>query len=203
MATALTKLIRLPRKASAGPPIGDTAIIAACGVGDRAALGELFDRYHLDVYRFAARLTGADDDELDDIVQLTFLEVLRSAKRFRGAAQVRTWLLGITYNVVRRERRTHGRRRANLRAYSDAAQVHAAGPAQPDDVASGRADLRILERAIAALPAHLRAVYVVCEIEQTGGVEAAELLNLRQGTLYRRLHEARKTVRAALREEDV
>ena len=83
-----------------GDRISDAALVAACAIGDSAALGVLFDRHHRGVYAFLSRLAGTDQRDLDDLVQATFLEALRSAKRYRGDAPVHRWLFGIAANIV-------------------------------------------------------------------------------------------------------
>ena len=169
----------------------DEALVAACGKGDRAALGALFDRHHRCVYRFLARFAGTDDRDLDDLVQATFVEVLRSAARFGGRSAVRTWLLGIAHNVVRHHVRSEVRRRKALEAVAEAP----ADPgATPDAEAERRQQLARLAKALAELSEPLRVVFVMCDLEQVPGVEAARVLGLRPGTVWRRLHDARKAL---------
>ena len=55
-----------------------------------------------------------------------------------------------------------------------------------------------MQSVLASLPHDLRVVFVMCELEEVSGAEAARVLNLRQGTLYRRLHDARRKLRYAL-----
>ena len=87
------KLLALRRVAGDPAEMSDVALLAACAVGDSAALGALFDRHRSAVQRFLARL--ADQRDTDDLVQETFLQVNRSADRFRGRSSVKTWILGI------------------------------------------------------------------------------------------------------------
>src|SRR5262245_30031965 len=68
-------------------PVSDTSdetLLAACATGDSAALGTLFDRHHEAVYRLISRLLQRDPDEIDDLVQTTFLAAWRSAARYHG-----------------------------------------------------------------------------------------------------------------------
>jgi hypothetical protein len=54
MSTA--RVVRLHRTGNTGPVnLGDEALVAACGVGDPAALGALYDRHHEAVARFVGR----------------------------------------------------------------------------------------------------------------------------------------------------
>ena len=57
-----------------------------------------------------------------------------------------------------------------------------------------------LEDQLGRLPEDLRVAFVMCDVEGVAGVEAARVLGLREGTLWRRLHFARKALRAALEE---
>jgi DNA-directed RNA polymerase specialized sigma24 family protein len=60
--------------------------------------------------------------------------------------------------------------------------------------------LRRIERVLEALPHDLRVAFVLCDLEGISGVDAARTLGVRPGTVWRRLHEARKELRARLEE---
>ena len=55
-----------------------------------------------------------------------------------------------------------------------------------------------LRDALGELSHDLRAAYVLCDLEDVPGVEAARVLGVRAGTLWRRLHEARRALRDAI-----
>lgn len=189
------KLLALHRIAGEPAAMSDVALLAACAVGDSAALGTLFDRHRSMVHRFLARLAGADQRNTDDLVQETFLQVHRSASQFGGRAGVRTWMLGIAVNVSRRHRRTEARRRA---ACADFGREPQRAARTPDHVARTRQFAIHLQNALAALAPDLREVFVMCDLEEVPGAEAATALGLREGTLWWRLSEARKALRKAL-----
>ena len=173
----------------------DEALLAACGVGDPAALGALFDRHHEAVYRLVSRLLRTEPAEIDDLVQTTFLEVWRSAKKYSGQGAVRSYLFGIAANTVRHHVRSAVRRRIALAEVPPPAAVRA-----PDDAAIRAQEVGRLAEALEGLPHDLRTAYVMCDLEDVPGVEAARVLGLRAGTLWRRLHEARRALRAAIDE---
>ena len=189
------KLLALRRVNGTTADLSDHALVAACAVGESAALGALFDRYHLDVYRFLRRLAGTDDRDLDDLVQATFLEISRSASRFGGTGAVKTWIFGIANNIARHHVRGEIRRKGLAARYAE--WPSGASPAL-DDVAAARQLLSRMGDALAALPHDLRAVFVLCDLEDVPGAEAARVLGLREGTLWRRLHNARKRLRQLL-----
>jgi RNA polymerase sigma-70 factor (ECF subfamily) len=192
----LVPLRRRDEQRAAVSDISDEALLAACGIGDTAALGALFDRHHEAVYRLLSRLLHSEPVEIDDLVQLTFLEVWRSAKKYSGRGAVRSYLFGIAANSVRHHIRGAARRRA---AHAD---VPAPAPAgTPDAVAMRAQQVHRLAEALDELPHDLRAVYVLCDLEDVPGVEAARVLGIRVGTLWRRLHEARRALRDAIDDE--
>jgi RNA polymerase sigma-70 factor (ECF subfamily) len=175
--------------------MSDEALLAACGAGDAPALGALFDRHQAAVYRFLSRLAGTDVASLDDLVQATFLEVRAAARRFGGRAAVRTWILGIAANVVRHTVRSETRRKGMLLA---CARLPQADVPTPDRVAERHELLERLAVAIRSLSHDLRVAFVLCDLEEIPGAEVARALGIREGTLWRRLHDARRTLRDAI-----
>ncbi len=177
--------------------LSDAALVAACGSGDTEALGALFDRRQGDVRRFLFRLAGTDARDIDDLVQMTFLEALRASPRFRGGSAVKTWLFGIATNIVRHHVRSDVRKKTFLVAL---AVQPAAAPIAADAAARQRQQLTELQAAVLQLPLDLRTVFVMCDVEGTAGVEAASSLGIPEGTVWRRLHDARRRLRAIIGE---
>lgn len=175
-------------------PVPDDALLAACVAGDHEALGELYDRHHRAVWRFLGRVLGPGTPEIDDLVQSTFEQVWRGAVRFDGRAQVKSWIIGIAYNLARRHMRSGARRRAAMRTLATEAPASSA----PEGRWQDRLLLEKLQVALQDLKPDLRATFVLCELEELSGTEVAAALNVRPGTVWRRLHEARKKLRAAL-----
>lgn len=190
-------MIPLRRPPTSDSELTDEALVAACATGDPAALGVLFDRHQQALLRFLHRMLPGDGASAEDLVQLTFLEVWRASARFRPIASVRTWLFAIASNVVRHRYRAESRRRDAMSRLSAVAELGA--PAhRPDDAVAHRQAVAQLGRALEALPHELREIFVLCEIEEVPGVEVARALRLREGTVWRRLHDARKRLRACL-----
>jgi RNA polymerase sigma-70 factor, ECF subfamily len=173
--------------------ITDETLLAACAIDDSAALGALFDRHHEAMYRLISRLLRSEPSEIDDLVQTTFLEAWRSASRYTGRGSVKSFLYGIAANTVRHHIRSARRRRDAIADWQPPTSVNA-----PDDVAVRSQQVGRLAAALDLLPHDLRVAYVLCDLEDVPGVEAARMLDVRAGTLWRRLHEARRALRAAI-----
>jgi RNA polymerase sigma-70 factor (ECF subfamily) len=188
-------LVPLRRTSGDTDELSDEALVAACAVGERAALGALFDRHNRAVFRFLSRIACAPPTDVDDLVQTTFLELWRSSARFSGSGSARSWIYGIAANLARRYVRGEVRRKAAMRGLADAPTT---GPRRPDQRAEQGQLVARLGAALAALPHDLRVAFVLCDVEGMSGVDAARTVGVRNGTMWRRLHDARKRLRAAL-----
>lgn len=180
-------------------PVSDEALIVACGLGDESALVQLFERHKNFVHRFLHRMLPGAPEHVEDLVQSTFLEVWRSAPRFKNKSAGRTFIIGIACNLAKMNRRGEARR---LRAIDRLSRAPSAGGPTPEDRAMTGERIARLEAAIASLSEKQRAVLVLCDLEGFTGAEAAESLGIRAGTVWRRLHDARKKLRHAMKEDN-
>lgn len=186
------QLIPIRRVEGVPGEMSDDALLTACAAGEAAALGALFDRHGERIGGFLRRVLRSAENDVADLLQATFLEAQRSARRFRGRSSVSTWLIGIAANIARHHARGEQRRakaQAKL-AVSPQAQVRT-----PGEEAERREMLERLPGAIDALPPDVRLTYVMCEIEDIPGRDAARALGVSEGTIWRRLHEARNALR--------
>lgn len=188
------KLLPFRRTQGTTEELSDRAIVSAVAAGDQAALGALFDRFHRDVHRFVARMAHSRAD-VEDLVQMTFLEAYRSAPRFRGGSAVKTWLFGIALNLVRHHVRGEMRRRTAATVLSSLPVAPAPLPGETLGMEQQR---RLVAAAVESLAPSLREAYVLYVIEEMPGKEAAEVLGIREASLWRRLSDARAALRAAL-----
>jgi RNA polymerase sigma factor (sigma-70 family) len=69
----------------------DELLLARAKAGNEAALEALFRHFESPVYTLARRLTRTPHDA-EDVLQETFLEVVRSIGRFRGAGSFAGWI---------------------------------------------------------------------------------------------------------------
>lgn len=188
-------LVPLRRVEGIPAEMSDEALVAACAVGDAAALGALYDRHQPGLWTFLSRVLAVGATEVDDLVQATFMSVYRAATRFQARAGVRTWLFAIGANLAKNHLRSEIRRR---RALDLLARAPAGRDPGPDHSAERRQMLERVSFALAALPHDLRVAYLLCDIEEIAGRDAASALGIPEGTLWRHVHEARRALRAAV-----
>jgi RNA polymerase sigma-70 factor (ECF subfamily) len=168
--------------------MSDAGLVAACAAADRTARALLFERHVDAIHRFVGRMRGSDVDAIDDLVQVTFVRAFQAAARFRGAS-ARSWLYGIAANVVREHARKEIRRKRALRVVAD--ELPRATPGHDLMLAK-------LPSAIAALPHEQRVAFVLIDMEGEKGCDAAVALGIPEGTLWRRVFNARTALRKAL-----
>ena len=168
----------------------DPVLMQRLARGDLGALGELYDRYHAPLRRFIARATR-DAEDVDDLVHGTFLAAAKSAERYDGRAVSRPWLIGIAVQLLRRRRQTLGRFLAVLSTLRGTALLSR----DPRPALHARTDV---ERALRRLSEAKRLTVLMAEVEGLSCAEIATALGVPIGTVWTRLHAARRELRQIL-----
>jgi RNA polymerase sigma factor (sigma-70 family) len=187
--------MRGPKTARDLAPPSDPQIMSRLARGESSALGELYDRHREPVRRFVARAT-ADAHDVDDLVQATFLAAAKTAARYDGRSSCRPWLIGIAAQLLRRRRQSFGRLLAMLSSLGTAAR------ATTEDPQSAFQARRDLERALLGISEAKRITFLMAEVERLSCAEIADALGVPIGTVWTRLHAARRELRRALEEGD-
>jgi RNA polymerase sigma-70 factor (ECF subfamily) len=182
-----------PRQLVDAPPLAtDPEIMARLANGEIGALGELYDRYHRGLRLFVVRATS-DAEDVDDLVHATFLAAAKAASRYDGRPSCRPWLIGIAVRLLRRRRRSFGTLLAVLSSIRGA-RPDAADP-RPALLARNE-----VEHALARLSEAKRVPLLMAEVEGWSTEEIAAALDVPVGTVWSRLHAARRELREALEE---
>lgn len=171
-------------------PAPDPDILRRLAGGDIGALGEMYDRYHDAIRRFVGRAT-CDAEDVDDLVHATFLEAARSAQRYDGRASCRPWLVGIAAQLLKRRRRSFGQL---LKVLSSLRGLRAPS-SDPRPALHARGDV---ERALVRLTEVKRLTLLMAEVEGLSCAEIAAAMGVPIGTVWTRLHAARRELRLAL-----
>jgi RNA polymerase sigma-70 factor (ECF subfamily) len=200
----------------------DATVLAQLRAGDQTAFRELVTRNQAAMVRFASGFVPSTA-VAEEVVQDTWIAVIRGIDGFEGRSTLRTWIFRILANQARtrgaRERRTVP---ASSLAdeLADASQPSVdverfAGPpgrglwAQPPARWSDQPEERLLVGATfdrfaataAALPENQRRVLVLRDVEGWTSEEVCELLGLTEGNQRVLLHRARSKLRSLLESE--
>lgn len=191
----------------------ESSLVARLQHGDEAAFATLVQRHHAAMTRLASSMVP-NRAIAEEVVQDTWLAVVRGVERFEGRSSLRTWLYRILLNRARTTgAREHRSVTVDLTPTStvDPARFGADGawiePPQPwpDDLVVDRlaaTDLahRVLQL-LDALPAAQREVVMLRDVDGLPAAEVCELLGVSEANQRVLLHRGRAGVRRLLEAE--
>jgi RNA polymerase sigma-70 factor (ECF subfamily) len=174
---------------------------------DPQALHQLVDAYSARVFGLLYRLTGSHETA-EDLLQETFLRVVRTIPEYRHRGKFEAWLFRIAANLARDHARRLKRRGLMLEWEAHGAErfPHRPKPtdgAQPDpraELLRREAEQRLGE-ALGGLPELDREIILLRHFSELSFREIAELLDVPLGTALARAHRALKRLKTALGEE--
>ncbi|MDC8450594.1 MAG: sigma-70 family RNA polymerase sigma factor [Nitrospira sp.] len=170
---------------------------------------ENFDTLYKDhvelMYRFAYRLCG-EPEAAKDLVQETFLNAYRGLARFRGDAQISTWLYTIASRAclrMRRRRKGAPERELSLEEFipTSDGEFHLQIPIDglsPEAALQNKQLREALDTAINQLPKKYKMVLVLRDMEGLSAKEVGAIMGLNERAVKSRLHRARLFVRREL-----
>jgi RNA polymerase sigma-70 factor, ECF subfamily len=162
---------------------------------DSDAFVALLREYDGRLRALAARLLVGLPDLVDDVLQDAYVSAFRALPRFRGDADMGTWLYRITYNACVDELRRARRRPAPM-------DVHGHERPSGDDFEARVSTNDLALRALATLSMDQRAAVVLVDGEGVGFDTAAETLGVPRGTVASRVSRARAHIRRAIGKDE-
>jgi len=175
-------------------------LIQQAQAGDGRACEELFRRFVHSVFATARRLAGNAADA-EDITQETFIRAFRGIGGFEQRSSFRTWLYRILLNVAQdfSRKRAKGPLGTSVQLYEGEDALAAGAEDGPAEQAGAEEERRLLRRAMGELPERERVALTLVYLEGMSCSEAAEVMEVREGTVYWWLHEARRRLARRLR----
>jgi RNA polymerase sigma-70 factor (ECF subfamily) len=199
----------------------DREILARLRAGDEAAFTSLVNRYHSSLLRLAM-VHVTDRSVAEEVVQEAWIGILEGLDRFEERSSLKTWMFRILSNKAK----TRGVRESRhttftaLAAPEDEADEPAVDPsrfrssghwagywtsypqpwddATPEKLFLSKEGAAYLEEAIQALPANLRHILILRDVEGAGAKEVCDMLGITEVNQRVMLHRARSRVRRAL-----
>jgi RNA polymerase sigma-70 factor (ECF subfamily) len=174
--------------------------------GEAAAFDHLVTERSGEVYALLYRLTE-DPEEARDLTQETFLRAFQNISRFRGDANLKTWLYRIALNQARNRWRWWRRRRRDVTVSLDAqdgqreqslgASLRAVGN-NPEQETLARERETSLRAALRSLSRSYRETVILRDVEGLSYEEIASALEISTGTVKSRLSRGRLELRRIL-----
>jgi RNA polymerase sigma-70 factor, ECF subfamily len=206
--------------APASPIYSDEALLRRLRAGEEGAFDELVTKHHGGLIRMAMNHV-ADRDAAEEVAQDTWMAVIDGLHRFEGRSSLRTWIFGILIHKAK-DRGVREKRHTTFSDYesSDDEQEEAVDPSRfqqsgewaghwafppqpwdertPESLLASQQAVNAMNKAIEALPATLKDVLVLRDMEGVESQEVCALLKITETNLYVRLHRARERVRQAV-----
>ena len=162
-------------------------------------------RYEGKVYRLSMRMLRNQEDA-EDALQETFLQVYRGLNSFEGRSTFSTWLFRLATNVCLMKIRHRETEPTKMLPLEDYLPQHEEGehpqiqewPERPEEELLNKESREKMLEALEKLPADHRAVFILRDIERLSSVEAGEALGISVAATKSRLHRARIALRGML-----
>lgn len=177
-------------------------------VGNPEAFDRFVDHFRSKIFSYSWLMCGHREDA-EEVAQETLLKVFESFDQLREPEHVRAWVFRIAKNACLMKRRKSifaPEQELSLDEFlparsenGEAAKIEIADwSGLPEDLAL-RAELRrVLEEAIAEMPAMYRTVLLLRDVEELSTAETAQILDLNPDAVKTRLHRARLFARKKL-----
>jgi len=189
----------------AAEPDPDATLMLRVKQGDMGAFAELVDKYKQPVMNVACRMLR-DATEAEDLAQMVFVQVYKSAGRYKVTSKFSTWLFTIARNLCLNEIRRRSRHPVDsiearhpeqedqpLPQFEDKKTV-----SPPERLLHGELNEKIKE-ALAALPENQRLAIVLCRQEELSYEEIARVLGCSLSATKSLIHRGRETLKQRLK----
>jgi RNA polymerase sigma-70 factor (ECF subfamily) len=169
-------------------------LVLRCQHGERAALEELVATFERRLFYFIRRL-GCEEQDAWDVLQQTWIRVLRGLSGLKEPRTLAPWL----YRIARNTAINHGQMRSLYRQYlhdlEPAGEIDDPGPNHLDDAEQ-------IHHGLLQLAVPHREVLTLHFLENMTVEQIAHVLEIPAGTVKSRLYHARRALRDVLTKED-
>jgi RNA polymerase sigma-70 factor, ECF subfamily len=190
------------------PELDDAELVRRTARNNEATFETIMRRHNGRLFR-VARAILKDDAEAEDALQEAYIDAYRNIGKFRGDANLWTWLTRIVINQALGRLRRKKRDGvvvpfATLQGDDQEHEESAVSDTRTDspETAAMRADIRrLLEQKLDELPVAFRTVFIMREVEEMTVEETAACLSIPSATVRTRLFRARALLRESLARE--
>lgn len=183
----------------------DAALMLRVKQGDWAAFTELVDKYKQPVMNLVFRMLH-DATEAEDLAQIVFLQLHKSAHRYEVSSKFTTWMFTIARNLCLNEIRRRSRHPADsmdashpdrddqpLQQFEDSKTF-----SPPESLLHGELEEKI-EQALAELPENQRTAILLCRGDELSYEEIAKVLGSSLSATKSLIHRGRETLKLKLK----
>lgn len=177
----------------------DEALAAAVQKGDEAALNSLIERYYSPLLGYLFRMAGGQQALAEDMVQESFLRMMRGILSFNPQRNFKAWLYTIATNIARNHyRKADNRLTENVEEDADFATTDSL----PEITLIHEQESAKVLNCLMQVPEHQRSVIVLFYYEDLSQKEIAEILAIPVGTVKSRLSKGLGRLKTLLVENE-
>jgi RNA polymerase sigma-70 factor (ECF subfamily) len=163
----------------------DETIMEAVKDGDLQQASLLFERYHLRIFNFLARMT-MDRTQAEDLTQNVFLRMIRYRTSYRRGARFQSWIYQIARNVFSDHYQANKNHRAD---FVDVENIRE--QMQDTDEDESRAEReQLLHRSLARLGEEQRELLILTRFQQMKYEEVAQIMDTTVANIKVKVHRA-------------
>jgi RNA polymerase sigma-70 factor, ECF subfamily len=169
--------------------------------GEKQLYEGIVRKYNQRLYRIA-RSFIKNEDEIEDVMQETYIKAYLHLKQFEGKSQFSTWLTRILINQANQSLNKEKSVRSHISNSSDELpDIKFSSEPAPDQNLMNDEMKKYLEHAIDELPETLRSVFIMREIEGLSVNETSDALSISIENIKTRLHRAKANLKDSLFEK--
>jgi RNA polymerase sigma-70 factor (ECF subfamily) len=176
----------------------DEEVVARVLGGETALFEIIMRRYNQRLYRVAYSILR-NQAEAEDVMQDAYVRAYQHLEQFAGRARFSTWLTRIAvHEALARAQRRSRIQELDAEPYGGTMTPLSSTTPDPEQQASDRELVALLQSAVLALPPSYRSVLMLRDIEEMSTADTAEALELTEENVKVRLHRARALLRREL-----
>lgn len=173
--------------------LNDDELVQCILNGETHLYETLMRKFNQQLYRIGMSIIN-DDQEVEDIMQIAYLNAYRNLSSFKRHSSFSTWLTKILIN----ESLLHKKRKLKLEKTRTESEYNDQHTETPLDNLMNKELKAILEKAVAALPEKYRIVFMMREVQGLSTNETMEALDLGESNVKIRLTRAKEMLRTEL-----
>jgi len=174
--------------------MSDNIIIEEVLAGNKSKYELLIRKYNQQLFRIAKGYIR-DDDEIEDLMQETYIKAYSQLSNFEHKSQFATWLIRILINECLMALRKKSRL-SNIHeemSYDSLIEIN-----NPESTAMNSELKDVLEKAIENLPVKYRSVFILREVAAISVNETGQLLNISESNVKVRLNRAKEMLKDSI-----
>jgi RNA polymerase sigma-70 factor, ECF subfamily len=181
----------------------DQELVRRVQNGDRRAFDLLFSRYQHKIAGLVSRYVRTNE-EIEDIVQESFIKAYRALPRFRGESAFYTWLYRIAINTSKNYLVAKSRRPPDVDIDAEESEFADGSESlheseNPENSLTRDQLASVIDQAIRDLPDDLRSAVTLREFDGLSYEQIAEIMDCPVGTVRSRIFRAREAIDERIR----